>query len=163
MSHTKFNKTEFRKTLGRFATGVTIITTLDKEGGAVGVTASSFNSLSMKPPMILWSLNKSAYSLAAFEHTPYFNVHVLGTGQDALSNRFAKPGTDKFNGIKTSKGLGGVPILPEYSALFECKTAHHYEGGDHIIIVGEVIKFNRNNEAPLVFLDGEYAGIDSLI
>ncbi len=163
MHNTDFNKAEFRKALGRFATGVTIITTLDKQGKAVGVTASSFNSLSMNPPMILWSLDKSAYSLPAFEHTPYFNVHVLGTRQDALSNRFAKPGTDKFNGIKTSKGLGGVPILPECSALFECKTAHHYAGGDHVIIVGEVIKFRRNNEAPLVFHGGQYAGIDSLI
>jgi len=163
MSNTDFDKTEFRKALGRFATGVTIITTLDKDGEAVGVTASSFNSLSMNPPMILWSLDKSAYSLPAFEHTPYFNVHVLGSGQDALSNCFAKPSTNKFKGIKTSKGLGGVPILPEYSALFECKTAHHYEGGDHIIIVGEVLKFSRKNEAPLVFHGGQYAGIDSLI
>ncbi len=163
MSKADFDKTEFRKTLGQFATGVTIITTLDKDGEAVGVTASSFNSLSMKPPMILWSLDKSAFSLAAFQHTKYFNVHVLGSGQDALSNCFAKPSTDKFNGIKTSKGLGGIPVLPEYAALFECETAHHYEGGDHIIIVGEVLKFSRNNTTPLVFHGGQYAGIDSLI
>ncbi len=163
MSNTNFNKAEFRKALGRFATGVTIITTLDKDGLSIGVTASSFNSLSMNPPMILWSLDKSAYSLPAFEHTPYFNVHVLSTGQGELSNCFAKPNTDKFKGIETIKGLGGIPILPEYSALFECKTAHHYEGGDHIIIVGEVIKFSRNNNTPLVFHGGQYAGIDSLI
>ncbi|MCF6221340.1 MAG: flavin reductase family protein [Robiginitomaculum sp.] len=162
MSNADFDKAEFRKTLGQFATGVTIVTTLDKAGEAVGVTASSFNSLSMKPPMILWSLDKSAYSLPAFEHTKHFNVHVLGSGQDALSNCFAKPGTDKFDGIKTSKGLGGVPILPEYSALFECKTAHHYAGGDHIIIVGEVLKFSRNNTTPLVFHGGQYAGIGNL-
>lgn len=163
MSKADFDKTEFRKTLGQFATGVTIITTVDETGTAVGVTASSFNSLSMKPPMILWSLHKSAYSLPAFQHTKYFNVHVLGAEQDALSKCFASPGTNKFNSIKTSKGLGGVPILPEYSALFECKTAHHYEGGDHIIIVGEVLKFSRNNITPLVFHGGQYAGIDSLI
>ncbi len=163
MANTDFDKTEFRKTLGQFATGVTIITTLDELGEAVGVTASSFNSLSMDPPMILWSLDKSAYSLPAFQHTPYFNVHVLGSGQNELSNCFAKPGTDKFSGIETRKGLGGVPILPQHAALFECKAAHHYEGGDHIIIVGEVIKFSRNDDAPLVFHGGQYAGIDSLI
>lgn len=163
MDSVSFDKAEFRKTLGRFATGVTIITTLDEDGNAVGVTVNSFNSLSMKPPMILWSLDKSANSMPAFKHTPYFNVHVLGTGQNALSACFAKPKTDKFSGIKTKKGLGGVPILPECSALFECKSAHHYEGGDHIIIVGEVIKFSRNDVAPLVFHGGQYAGIDSLI
>lgn len=163
MSKADFDISEFRKTLGHFATGVTIITTLDKQGAPVGVTASSFNSLSLDPPMILWSLAQSAYSLPAFQHTKYFNVHVLGSGQDALSNCFAKPGTDKFCGIKTKKGLGGVPILPEYSALFECETAHHYEGGDHIIIVGEVVKFSRNKANPLLFHGGQYAGIDSLI
>ena len=163
MSIADFDKAEFRKTLGQFATGVTVITTLDKNGNDVGVTASSFNSLSMDPPMILWSLDNTAYSLPAFQHTKYFNVHVLGVGQDNLSNCFAKPGTDKFEGIKTTKGLGGVPILPHYSALFECKTAHHYPGGDHVIIVGEVIKFHRNDNAPLVFHGGQYAGIDSLI
>ncbi len=163
MSEADFDKTEFRKTLGQFATGVTIITTLSESGKAAGVTASSFNSLSMNPPMILWSLNKSAYSLPAFQHTKYFNVHVLGAGQDALSNCFAKHGSDKFNDIKTSKGLGGIPILPKYAALFECETAHHYEGGDHIIIVGEVLKFGSNNTTPLVFHGGGYAGLDSLI
>ncbi|MCF6275784.1 MAG: flavin reductase family protein [Robiginitomaculum sp.] len=162
MSNADFDKAEFRKTLGQFATGVTIVTTLDKAGEAVGVTASSFNSLSMKPPMILWSLDKSAYSLPAFQHTQYFNVHVLGAGQDALSNCFATAGNDKFNGIKTTKGLAGVPILPEYSALFECKTAHHYAGGDHVIIVGEVLKFSRNTAPPLVFHGGQYAGIGNL-
>ncbi len=157
MDNTNFDIAEFRKTLGQFATGVTIITTLDKDGGAVGVTASSFNSLSLKPPMILWSLDRSAFSLPAFEHTQYFNVHVLGSGQNALSKCFSTSGTNKFDGIKTSKGLAGIPILPKYAALFECKTAHHYAGGDHVIIVGEVLKFSRTDASPLVFHDGQYA------
>ena len=163
MSSEDFDKTEFRKTLGQFATGVTIITTLDADGEAIGVTASSFNSLSMHPPMILWSLDKASYSRPAFEQAEFFNVHVLGLGQDQLSNRFSKPKTDKFDGIKTQKGLGGVPVLPDHAALFECKTAHIYAGGDHIIIVGEVVKFSRNAQNPLVFHRGQYTGIDSLI
>lgn len=163
MSESKFDKMEFRRTLGQFATGVTIITTLDTSGEPIGVTASSFNSLSMDPPMILWSLDKRAYSLPAFEHTAHFNVHVLAAHQHEWSNRFAKPGTNKFKGIDVEKGLGGVPILPDYAALFECVTAHHYEGGDHVIIVGEVLRFNRNGKRPLVFHRGQYTGVDSLI
>ncbi len=162
MNTPDFDKAEFRKTLGQFATGVTVITTLDGEDRRVGVTVSSFNSLSMSPPMILWSLGKSAYSLPAFQQATYFNVHVLGAGQGALSRCFSRPGTDKFGGIKTQKGLRGTPILPEHAALFECKTAHLYEGGDHIIIVGEVVKFSCNTTTPLVFHGGQYRGIDPL-
>ncbi len=159
MNTTNFDKTEFRKTLGQFATGVTVITTLDGEGGRVGVTASSFNSLSMEPPLILWSLRNSAYSLPAFAQAEFFNVHILGLGQHELSRCFARHGTDKFGQIKTAKGLGGTPILPEHVALFECKTAHHYAGGDHVIIVGEVMRFSRKDMEPLVIHDGQYTNI----
>ena len=162
MNTPDFDKAKFRKTLGQFATGVTVITTLGADERRVGVTVSSFNSLSKNPPMILWSLGKSAYSLPAFQQADFFNVHVLGAEQGALSRCFSNPGADKFNGIKTQKGLGGAPVLPEHAALFECKTAHLYEGGDHIIIVGEVIKFSCNNTTPLVFHRGQYRGIDSL-
>ncbi len=162
MSTPDCNKAEFRKTLGQFATGVTVITTLGADARRVGVTVSSFNSLSMHPPMILWSLAKSAFSLPAFEQAKFFNVHVLGADQGALSRCFSSPGTDKFGGIETQKGLDDTPILPQHAALFECKTAHLYAGGDHMIIVGQVIKFSCNNTTPLVFHGGQYRGIDNL-
>ena len=154
---------EFRKTLGQFATGVTIVTTLDKGAAPVGITCSSFNSLSMDPPMILWSLAKSAYSLPAFEHAKYFNVHVLSADQGQMSNNFSRSGNNKFSGVDYAKGLGDIPVLKGYAALFECETAHHYDGGDHVIIVGTVVAFRRKNKTPLVFHGGQYAGIDSLI
>jgi len=160
MNTTDFDIAEFRKTLGQFATGVTVITTLDDAGARVGVTANSFNSLSMEPPLILWSLRNSAYSLPAFAQAEFFNVHILGLGQHELSKCFARRHTDKFGGIETSKGLGGTPVLPEHAALLECKTAHHYAGGDHVIIVGEVIKYSRKDMAPLVIHAGQYTRIN---
>ncbi len=163
MPQVNFDKNEFRKTLGQFATGVTIVTTNDKGGLPVGMTCSSFNSLSLDPPMVLWSIAKSAYGLQAFSSAKYFNVHVLCSDQDQISNNFAKAGHDKFKGIKFSKGLGGIPILERYAALFECETTHQYDGGDHIIMVGTVIAFKHKKSNPLVFHGGCYAGIDSLI
>jgi len=159
MNVTSFDKPEFRKALGQFATGVTVITTLDEVGARVGVTANSFSSLSMEPPLILWSLRNSAYSLPAFAQAKFFNVHILGFGQHELSKCFARRGIDKFANIETTKGLDGTPILPDHAALFECKTAHRYAGGDHVIIVGQVMKFSRKDMAPLVIHDGQYATI----
>ncbi|HHL42932.1 MAG TPA: flavin reductase [Hellea balneolensis] len=163
MTSDPFDQTEFRKTLGQFATGVTIITTLAADKTPVGITASSFNSLSLDPPMVLWSLAKSAYSMTAFSAAKYYNIHILGRGQDEISNVFASQGADKFCQVACKDGLGGTPILPEYAALFECESAHQYEGGDHIIFVGLVKSFKRNKQKPLVFHQGQYTGIDSLI
>ena len=163
MSNGNFDQQEFRKTLGQFATGVTIVTTRDTQGDPIGITCSSFNSLSMDPPMILWSLAKSAYSLPAFKQARHFNVHVLSSDQDQISNNFSKKGSDKFKNIKYQNGLSDTPVLQDYAALFECETAHHYDGGDHVIIVGKVVAFQRNRKNPLLFHGGNYAGIDSLI
>jgi len=163
MNTENFDKMEFRKTLGQFATGVTVITTLDSQKEPIGITVSSFNSLSMDPPMILWSLDKNAYSLPAFQQAKFFNVHVLRSDQDHVSNRFASKSSDKFDTVQYAKGSGGTPILDEYAALFECETAHQYEGGDHIIFVGLVRSFTCCEEQPLLFHGGVYAGLNSLI
>lgn len=148
---------EFRKTLGSFTTGVTIITACDGDGRPVGVTANSFNSVSLDPPMVLWSLAKSSRSLAAFDSAPHWAVHILSATQEALSNRFAKSGEDKFNGIEVDAGLGGIPLLTHCTARLQCKTTFKYEGGDHIIFVGEVLDFERSDAAPLVYQAGRYA------
>lgn len=152
-----FDPQEFRRALGMFATGVTIVTTRDADGAPVGVTANSFNSVSLQPPMVLWSLARNARSLAAFAASAHWTVHVLSNEQDALSNRFARPGTDKFAGLALEDGLHGAPLLPDCSARFQCRTAFQYEGGDHLIFVGEVIHYDASPRPPLLYVTGDYA------
>ena len=146
-----------RDALGAFATGVTVITTVDGDGRDIGLTANSFNSVSLNPPMVLWSLAKTSLSLAAFKQAQYFAVHVLSAEQEPLSNRFATRGADKFAGIELERGLGNTPLLPDCSARFQCRTAFAYEGGDHEIFVGEVLEFDHFKRAPLVLQGGKYA------
>lgn len=158
MSQTEFDPKDFRRALSQFPTGVTVITTLDAEGNPVGVTASSFNSVSMDPTLVLWSIDKGAHSLTAFEKSEHFAVNVLGRDQVATSNNFASRGEDKFANAAYSAGLGGAPVLNDYAAQFECKTWAVYEGGDHLILVGEVLDYRYNDGVePLVFARGSYA------
>ncbi len=147
---------DFRNALGQFATGVTVITTKDPEGRLVGVTASSFNSVSLDPPLVLWSLDKSSASLNAFAEHGYFAVHVLAAGQEELSNNFARRGGDKFACVDCLEGIGGVPMLPECAACFQCQLTYQYEGGDHVILVGEVLKYDSFDRRPLIFHSGRY-------
>jgi 3-hydroxy-9,10-secoandrosta-1,3,5(10)-triene-9,17-dione monooxygenase reductase component len=148
---------EFRDALGAFATGVTIVTTRAASGQDVGLTANSFNSVSLDPPMVLWSLSKSSKSLSAFRESGYFAVHVLAANQESLSAVFARAGADKFAGLALERGPTGVPLLPGCSARFQCRTAFQYEGGDHVIFVGEVTAFDHLNAPPLLFHGGRYA------
>jgi len=158
MSNTEFDAKDFRRALSQFPTGVTVITTIDAEGNPVGVTASSFNSVSMDPTLVLWSIDKGANSLSAFENAEFFAVNVLASDQVSTSNNFASRGQDKFANAQYSSGLGNTPILDHYAAQFECKTWAVYEGGDHLILVGEVKKYRSNDNAePLVFSRGSYA------
>ena len=147
---------EFRRALSCFATGVAVATTLDNNGERVGMTISSFNSVSLDPPLVLWSIADDAYSYDAFIDAEYFAVNVLTMGQQDLSARFATKGIDKFDGLDCHEGLHGMPILPEYAACFECRTEHHYEGGDHKIIVGRVIRFEDRESDPLIFYRGRF-------
>ncbi|HEX4597310.1 MAG TPA: flavin reductase family protein, partial [Burkholderiaceae bacterium] len=141
----------FRNALGTFTTGVTIVTTRDAVGHDVGLTVNSFNSVSLDPPLVLWSLARSSGSLAAFVGAEYFAVHILGARQEALSNRFAQRGADKFGDLVLARGRGGVPLLDGCAARLECRTAYRYEGGDHEIFVGEVLSFEHFDQSPLVF------------
>lgn len=150
-------KLSFRKALGTFATGVTIVTTRDAGGNDVGLTANSFNAVSLDPPLVLWSLAKTSLSLAAFAKAAHFAVHILAANQVPLSNQFAKRGQDKFASLTLERGEGLIPLLTGCTARFQCRTAYQYEGGDHIIFVGEVITFDHSESAPLVFHAGEYA------
>ena len=152
-----FDAREFRNTLCTFTTGVTIITTRDGDGLPVGVTANSFNSVSLDPPMVLWSLARKARSVAAFENAEHFAVHILAANQESLSNRFARSGEDKFAGISTEAGIGDMPLLTGCASRLQCRTKFKYDGGDHLIFVGEVLHFDREDVVPLAFQSGKYA------
>ncbi|MDG2019159.1 MAG: flavin reductase family protein [Porticoccaceae bacterium] len=151
-----FTQLEFRNALGSFATGVTIITALGKSGQRIGMTANSFNSVSLTPPLILWSIGKNTNCFDDFMSAKAFAVHILAAGQQDLSDRFATTGVDRFADIECTEGLSSIPILPHYSACFQCKMAHQYEGGDHIIMTGEVTEFTDNGLQPLLFYRGKY-------
>lgn len=151
------DKRAFRNALGAFTTGVTVVTTCDAAGRDVGLTVNSFNSVSLEPPLVLWSLARSSGSLPAFLQAEHFAVHILAADQEPMSNRFAQRGADKFTGIELARGEGGVPLLPGCSARFRCRTAFRHEGGDHEIFVGEVLGFEAFERAPLVFHKGGYA------
>jgi len=152
-----FDQKDFRNALGMFATGVTIVTARAGDGAAVGVTANSFNSVSMQPPLVLWSLAKSSRNLAVFSGKEHWNVHILSNEQETLSNRFARSGEDKFGGLELDSGATDAPLIPDCSARFQCRTMFQYEGGDHIIFVGEVIDYNRTERPPLLYVTGGYA------
>ncbi|MDD2223303.1 MAG: flavin reductase family protein [Pseudomonas sp.] len=149
-----------RAALGHFATGVTIVTTRDCAGQPVGMTASSFNTVSLDPPLILWSIGRNAYSYSAFSKAEHFAVHVLGDEHQEWSNRFGRSSEEKFSGLDVCEGLGAVPLLSNCPARFECSVEHRYDGGDHTIIVGRVLRMEhvKDNEVkPLLFHCGRYA------
>jgi flavin reductase (DIM6/NTAB) family NADH-FMN oxidoreductase RutF len=159
MPDNKQQTIDFRNALGSFATGITIVTAIGEDGQKVGMTVNSFNSVSLDPALILWSIARNSNCFDDFIAAKSFAIHVLSADQQDISNRFAKSGEDKFAGIECSEGLSGVPILPHYSACFQCSLEHQYEGGDHIILVGKVLEFNDNGLNPLVFYRGQYSAI----
>jgi 3-hydroxy-9,10-secoandrosta-1,3,5(10)-triene-9,17-dione monooxygenase reductase component len=152
-----FDPREFRRALGTFATGVTIITTRAPDGTPLGLTCNSFNSVSLNPPLVLWSLENKALSLPAFQQSQHWAVHVLATDQEELSARFARRGGSKFAGLALEEGVGGIPLLTGCAARFQCRNSFQYDGGDHVIFVGEVVRFDQTDHAPLVFHGGRYA------
>lgn len=153
-----FDPKELRQVFSQFPTGVTVITTRTAEGEPIGVTASSFNTVSVSPALILWSIDKGAHSLEAFQNCEYFAVNILSDQQIPLSNRFAGRGQDKFSDVDYTNGLGDSPLLPEALTQLQCKNWNIYDGGDHLIMVGEVVDYKiADNARPLVFSQGSYS------
>jgi len=152
-----FSPHEFRRALGNFATGVTIVTAVSPEGEKVGVTASSFNSLSMDPPLILWSSIKESLSCAIFESASHFAVNILASDQMDMSNHFARQNEDKFAGVDWEPGIGGAPIFPNCAGRFQCEAYDKLDGGDHWIFVGKVVAFDDFGRPPLCFHQGSYS------
>jgi flavin reductase (DIM6/NTAB) family NADH-FMN oxidoreductase RutF len=152
-----FSPTEFRAALGMFATGVTIVTARAAGGQVIGLTANSFNSVSLDPPLVLWSLSRAAGSLAVFSAGSHYAINVLAADQKALAERFAARGADRFVGVSFDEGVGGAPLLHGAAASFECFNRSRYEEGDHVIFVGEVERCGwRPGASPLLFHGGRY-------
>jgi flavin reductase (DIM6/NTAB) family NADH-FMN oxidoreductase RutF len=152
-----FSTQAFRAALGTFATGVTIVTARDASGRGVGLTANSFNSVSLSPPLVLWSLARSAGSMPAFARGSHYAINILGADQRDLAERFSSKGADRFAGVAFREGASGAPILEGACAVFECFNRSQYEEGDHIIFVGEVERCEqREGSQPLIFHGGRY-------
>jgi flavin reductase (DIM6/NTAB) family NADH-FMN oxidoreductase RutF len=158
-----FTSGDFRKALGTFPTGVAIITARGTDGVLHGMTVSSFNSVSLDPPLVLFSVARTVQSFAIWEQAKEWGINVLAESQDALSTRFAKSGPGKWSGIDAISAATGVPLLPEALAHFECERYAVYDGGDHLIMVGKVVSLGRPSgsiSAPLVFFSGRYHQLD---
>lgn len=151
---------EFRFALGNFPTGVTIITSVTDDGELLGATANSFSSVSLDPPLVLFSLDRNAYSLDAYLRAGVFAVNVLSRDQQDISNRFAKTLEEKWDDVTYETWETGSPILPGTLASFDCRVWNTYDGGDHVIFVGEVLKMSRKTDGdPLVFFRGQYGAL----
>ncbi|MBL8397127.1 MAG: flavin reductase family protein [Candidatus Accumulibacter sp.] len=147
----------FRDALGQFATGVTVLTTRTAAGTPIGVTISSFNTVSLDPPLILWSLSLTSPKLDLFRHADHYAVNVLTMNQSAVADWFASSDDDRFAGFRIHDGLGGIPLLEECAAWFECTPEAMHPGGDHLIFVGRVARFSLGNgRQPLIFHAGRY-------
>ncbi len=152
-----------RNSLGMFATGVTIVTAADEEGSPVGVTVSSFNSVSLDPPLILFSIGRSVRSLNVLRAASGYAVSVLSAGQTELSRRFASQGIDKWTDLELEFGVVGAPFIPGAIACFECRPYAVYDGGDHEIFLGRVVRHHSHPTAPpLVFFGGGYRRLQEL-
>ena len=152
-----FSPRDFRAALGMFATGVTIVTARNDQGEPVGLTASSFNSVSLDPPLVLWSLGKAAGSMAVFANGRHYAIHVLAADQKDLAERFAARGVDRWAGVEYTLGVGGAPLLAGCVATFECFNRSQYTEGDHVIFVGEVERCTREaSGSPLLYHGGRF-------
>ena len=155
--HPSFSPKEFRASLAMFATGVTIVTAHTPAGALIGLTANSFNSVSLNPPLVLWSLSQAATSMAALSAGSHYAINILAADQKALAERFASRQEDRWKDVLYTVGASGAPLLTGAAATFECFNRSRYEEGDHVIFVGEVERCShRTGAAPLLFHGGRF-------
>lgn len=150
----EFDAADFRRTLGCFPTGVAIVTTSDENGAPIGLTISSFNSVSMEPPIVLWSLALNAASLPVFRSSGGFAINILSADQAHLPKVFSSPVEERFADLNWQPGLKNSPVLNDAAAVIECATYARYDGGDHEIMLGEVLRHRSTDRTPLVFGKG---------
>jgi len=150
---------EFRHAMGQFATGITVVTTVDGNGEPYGVTATSFASLSLDPPLVQWSLRNAAWSFPIFRENAHFAVNILASDQETVSRRFASPGVDRFKDLDVRPGTGGLPLIGGAMAWIECALEDTLPGGDHTILIGRVLRTRCFVKTPLLHWRGDYLPI----
>ena len=150
---------EFRLALGRFATGIAIVTTTDENGTPMGLTVNSFNSVSLDPPLVLWSLDKGSNQIDAFRNSGFYGVSILAHDQELASNLFASMAEDRFEKILWSRAKTGAPLIDGSLARIDCKTEQIIEGGDHIILLGRVVDIAVSEGEPLLYYGGGYRSL----
>jgi flavin reductase (DIM6/NTAB) family NADH-FMN oxidoreductase RutF len=151
-----FDERQFRDALAQFATGVTIVCTREPSGRYVGFTANSFNSVSLNPPLILWTIARRSASLAAFDAAERYAVNVLGAEQADLARRFSRPHADRFAGVVHRLGWSDAPLIDGCVAWLECRHHARHLAGDHVIFIGEVVTVERARGGGLVFHQGRF-------
>jgi 3-hydroxy-9,10-secoandrosta-1,3,5(10)-triene-9,17-dione monooxygenase reductase component len=154
---------QFRRALGRFTTGVTIVSCVDADAGYIGLTVNSFGALSLEPPLVLWSLRKTSASLGAFTRANRFAVNVLAESQLGLSRRFAASAGSRFDVGHWTTGEHGAPVLADCAAVFECETVSQQQLGDHCLFVGQVLACSETAQAPLLYHAGHYRQLGDLL
>jgi flavin reductase (DIM6/NTAB) family NADH-FMN oxidoreductase RutF len=153
----------FRSALSRFAAGVAVVTTNGKDGELIGFTISSFNSVSLNPPLVLFSIHRKALSLPAIQDAQAFGINLLRSDQEYVAAKFARAQSNKWAGVAYSFGTTGAPLLSRSLAHFECVPYANYDGGDHVIIVGEVVRFSAaETGSPLIFFKSNYCTVSEI-
>ncbi len=153
------NGRELRQVLGCYPTGVAVIATRAAQGSVVGLTCNSFTSVSLSPPLVLWSLALYSPSLPAFLEAPYFSINVLSVAQVDLSRRFSAPVADRFDGVSHTAGIGDVPLIADCAAQLECRNETRHYLGDHVVFIGHILRCARFTHRPLVFAEGQYGAL----
>jgi flavin reductase (DIM6/NTAB) family NADH-FMN oxidoreductase RutF len=151
-----FTERQFRDALAQFATGVTVIAARRPDGRYAGFTANSFNSVSLLPPLVVWSLHRRADNLAAFENAKRYAINVLAHAQVDLARRFSRPHTDRFEGVSFRLGAADAPLIEGCIAWFECRHHAMHRAGDHVLFIGQVESCERRDGVGLVFQHGRY-------
>lgn len=153
---------ELRNALGNFATGITVITTVDDNGLPQGMTANSFSSVSLEPPLVSWCVGKESRLFDLFQTAEYFAVNILSSGQEFLSQLFSGPDEDKFQQVPWHSGTHNLPLLDDCACQFQCKIEHRYPGGDHCILIGQILEYTSTPLSPLIFHGGQYRKLETL-
>jgi len=151
---------DFRRALGQFAAGVTVVTTRDGQGRSLGLTVTAFASVSLEPPLVLICVDHRSEAHIGFRNPGLFGVSILAEGQEDLSRRFAAGGPAKFKGLELAKGTTGVPLIPGAIAHLECRVAATHDAGDHTIYVGEVLAVEVRPGRPLLYHDRDYRRLE---
>ena len=150
---------EFRDALGSYPTGVAVITARGEDGTPVGMTVNSFASVSLDPPLVLWSIDNNSAFFDVFMHAKHFAVHILRSDQQKLSHDFSNEDSDHFSAVGHDTGIEELPLLKSYSALFQCEVSNRHSEGDHVILLGRVLELQNRHAEPLVFFAGKYRNI----